>query len=81
MTSPDDENDRLRELNETSPVPEPDRPRADPGGARTDKPAGGPGGSGEVPTHSPPSEPMPGTAEEDRPVEGIFAPEGDHPAT
>jgi hypothetical protein len=77
MTSPDDENDRLRELDDTSAVPEPDRPRADPGGARADKPAG----PGDVPTHSPPSEPMPGTAEQDLPVEGIFAPEGDHPAT
>jgi len=81
MTSPDDENDRLRELGDTSAVPEPDRPRAGPGGARADTPAGRPGGPGDVPTHSPPSEPMPGTAEQDRPVEGIFAPEGDHPAT
>jgi hypothetical protein len=81
MTSPDDENDRLREVDDTSAVPEPDRPRADPGGARADKRAGRPGGLGEVPTHSPGSEPMPGTAEQDRPVEGIFAPEGDHPAT
>jgi len=81
MTSPDDENDRLRDLNETSPVPEPDRPRADPGGARADQSAGRPGGLGAVPTHSPASEPMPGTAEQDRPVEGIFAPDGDHPAT
>ena len=81
MTAPDHENDRLGDLNETGPVPEPDRPRADPSGARAGQSAGGPGGLGEVPTHSPASEPMPGTAEQRRPVEGIFAPEGDHPAT
>ena len=81
MTSPDDENDRLRDLNDTSGVPEPDRPRADPGGAQAGKRADKPVGPGDVPTHSPPSEPMPGTAEQSRPVEDVFAPEGDHPAT
>ncbi len=81
MTSPDDENDRVRDLNDTSTVPEPDRPKADPGGARAHQHADRPAGIGSVPTHSPATEPMPGTAEQAPPVEGVFAPEGDHPAT
>jgi len=78
VTAPDDERDRLRDLDDTSSVPETDRPRRQP---TPGTPADRPGGVGEVPTHRPASEAMPGTSEEAAPVQGVFVPVGDDPAT
>jgi len=84
MTSPDDERDRIRDLDDLTSVPIADR--AVP--AQSDQPeqsgddGGNPvAGAGDIPTASPPSHPMPGTAEELPPVDGVFAPPGDEPAT
>jgi hypothetical protein len=84
VTSPDDERDRIRDLDDLTSVPVADRPAS----AQSDQPeqprddGGDPGsGVGDVPTASPPSHSMPGTAEELPPVDGVFAPPGDEPAT
>jgi hypothetical protein len=71
VTSPDDERDRVRDLDDTSAVPDVDLP-TDPGPS-----AGPPGGVGDVPTHPTASEPMPGTSEENPRVEGEHMPEHD----
>jgi hypothetical protein len=84
VTSPDDERDRIRDLDDPTSVPVADRatptqtqqPKQT--GDQADQPASG---AGDIPTASPPSHPMRGTAEELPPVDGVFAPPGDEPAT
>jgi hypothetical protein len=71
VTAPDDERDRVRDLDDTSAVPEADRPAATT--AEVDRP----GGMGDIPTHRSASEPMPGTSEETPPVEGVYIPDDD----
>jgi hypothetical protein len=85
VTSPDDERDRVRDLDDITSTPVADRPApvspSEVGGAALPGSEGGPSsGAGDIPTASPPSHTMPGTAEELAPVDGVFAPEGDEPA-
>jgi hypothetical protein len=82
VTSPDDERDRIRDLDDLAPVPVADRPAEKP--AKSPEPDRGIDdlpGVGEIPTASPPSHTMQGTAEELPPVDGVFAPPGDEPAS
>jgi len=83
MTSPDDERDRMRDLDDLTSVPAADRPEGVAFDAATGTPTGEPGraGVGDIPTASPRPHPMAGTAEELPVVQGVFAPEGDEPAT
>lgn len=85
MTAPDDERDRVRDLDDTTSTPVADRPVAMPpdgagGSALPGTEHEPPPGAGDIPTASPPSHTMPGTAEQLPPAEGMFAPDGDEPA-
>lgn len=75
MTSPDDPRDRMRDLDDTSAVPEADRARAGPSGPPADRPDG----VGATPAHAPASEAMPGTSEKTAPAEGMSTPEDGQP--
>jgi hypothetical protein len=88
VTSPDDERDRIRDLDDVTSTPVADRPDEVPLNAATGVLASEDGtvdpdrsGVGNIPTASPPSHSMAGTAEELPVVQGVFAPEGDEPAT
>jgi hypothetical protein len=74
VTSPDDERERTRELDDLSAVPVADRPAvAAPAVERSD-------GGGDIPTHRPATDPMPRTSEELPEVEGVHMPK-DGPGT